>query len=111
MRIAATGAAVALTLISAWALYTESANTRQIEQQLMSSERLRERIENDIAVLKAERAYLAQPARIEQAARGIGMRPALERQYVQIESLIETATDGAELGEASAPAAIPLPAR
>ena len=87
MRMAATGGAIALTLASAWVLYSESTATLAFEQRLQSSERLRDRLRDDIAVLKAERAYLARPARIEPAARALGMRPALERQYVHIDDV------------------------
>ena len=87
MRMAATSGAVALTLVSAWVLYSESTATRRLEQQVQGAERQRERLEDEIAVLKAERAYLARPSRIEPAARALGMRPALERQYVRIDEL------------------------
>ena len=87
LRNAATGGAVALTLVSAWVLYTESTATRRLESQVLSADRQRERLEDEIAVLKAERAYLARPSRIEQAARALGMRPALERQYVRIDEI------------------------
>ena len=91
MGMAATSGAIALTLIAAGVLYTESAATRRLEQEVLGAERLRERLESDIAVLKAERAFLAQPAKIERAARAFGMRPALERHYVTIEDLVAPA--------------------
>ena len=101
MRIAATSAAVALTIASAWTLYSESSSTRVLEQRIQAAERERERIIGDIAVLKAERAYLARPSRIEAAARALGMRPALERQYVRIGEV----TQGDMPGGAARPSA------
>ena len=92
MRMATTGGAVALTLVSAWVLYSESAVTRRLEQQLLTAERQRERLEDEIGVLKAEQAWLARPARIEAAARALGLRPALERQYVHIDDPVDATT-------------------
>ena len=93
MRKAATGGAIALTLVSAWVLYAESTATRRLEQQVLSADRQRVRLEDEIAVLKAERAWLARPARIEPFARAIGMEPALQRQYVRVDEIV--ADDGA----------------
>jgi hypothetical protein len=87
MRKSAAGVAVALTIASAWVLYAESAATRRLEQQVLGAERLRERLDDDITVLKAEHAWLARPSRIEPAARALGMRPAIERQYVRIDDV------------------------
>ncbi len=84
MRIAATGFALALTLASAFVLYSESTVTRRLETQVQGAERQRERLEGEIAALKAERAHLARPARIEPAARALGLRPASERQTLDI---------------------------
>ena len=91
MRVAATSGAVALTLASAWMLYSESTTTRRLEQQLQQSDRKRERLVEDIAMLHAERAYLARPSRIEAAARAIGMRSGHERQYVEFGDLMDMA--------------------
>lgn len=82
MRIAATGMALSLTLASAVALYWESNSTRRLDATVQSAERQRERLEGEIAALKAERAFLSQPARIEPAARALGLRPASERQIL-----------------------------
>jgi cell division protein FtsL len=73
MRIPATFLASALTLASAYTLYSESAATRRLEIELQAKERHRERLESDIAVLRAERAFLARPSRIEPAAKDLGM--------------------------------------
>jgi cell division protein FtsL len=75
MRIFATATAIGLTIASAYFLYTEAAATRQLEAHVQATERKRDRLEAEIAVLKAERAYLSRPGRIEPAARALGMRP------------------------------------
>ena len=92
MRIAATSFALALTLTSAVVLYSESTATRRLESQVQGAERQRERLDGEIAVLKAERAFLARPARIEPAARALGLRPVTERQLVDAGALDDPAT-------------------
>ena len=88
MRIAATTFASALTLASAYVLYSEGSATRRLEAQVQAAERQRERLESDIAVLKAERAHLARPGRIEPAAKALGLRPPEADEHVQLESLL-----------------------
>lgn len=87
MRIAANSAAIGLTIASAYFLYAESVSTRRLEAQLQTSERLRERLENEIAVLRAERDYLSRPSRIEPAARALGMRPPVAGDYVELSEI------------------------
>ncbi len=87
MRIPATVLASALTLASAYTLYAESAVTRRLEAQVQAQERHRDRLENDIAVLKAERAHLARPSRIEPAAKAIGMRMPVAGEHVPLSVL------------------------
>jgi cell division protein FtsL len=77
--------AVASTLGSAAALYLVSDDTRRIERGVQERERLVDRTAADIAVLKAERAYLARPERIDALARGLGMRPLGDGQYVRLD--------------------------
>ena len=89
MRIAATGTALALTLASAVALYWESNSTRRLDARVHSAEKQREQLESEIAALRAERAFLSQPSRIEPAARALGMRPATERQIIEGGALAE----------------------
>ncbi len=84
MRIAANSAAIGLTITSAYFLYAESVSTRRLDAQVQTSERQRERLENEIAVLRAERAYLSRPSRIEPAARALGMRPPVAGDYVEL---------------------------
>lgn len=88
MRIAATSFACTLTLMSAYALYSETAANRRLEAQVQAAERQRERLEHDITVLRAERAHLARPSRIEPAAKALGMRTPEARDYVELNSLL-----------------------
>jgi cell division protein FtsL len=87
MRSAVTGLTVILTLASAFLLYVVSFDTRQLELEVQADELLRERLAGEIAVLKADWAYLSRPSRLEPAARQIGMRPATVQQSVRLEEL------------------------
>jgi cell division protein FtsL len=73
---------MALTLASAFLLYGINYDTRLMDQHLQKKERAIEKARGDIAILKAERAHLARPERIEPLARGLGLQPATERQIV-----------------------------
>ena len=75
-------AAMALTIASAFGLYQTKYDTRQLEAKLQAGERSIEKMEGDIAVLKAEKAYLARPERIEALARKQGLGPIAGHQYV-----------------------------
>lgn len=75
-------AAMALTIASAFGLYQIKYDTRQLEAKLQAGERAIEKMEGDIAVLKAEKAYLARPERIEALARKQGLGPVGGHQYV-----------------------------
>ena len=88
MRVAATAFATALTLASAWVLYSESTATRRIEARVQAAERQRERLDSDITVLKAERAWLSRPGRIEPAARTLGLRAPQAGEQVELEALL-----------------------
>ena len=77
-------AAAFLAIGSACALYGLKYETRRIETRVNAQERAAEKAERDIAVLKAERAYLGRPERIEALARLQGMEPVRERQYARI---------------------------
>jgi cell division protein FtsL len=81
---------VLATAVAAYALYAVKYDTRRIEADLHHAERKLERLEDDIAVLKAERAHLARPERIEKLARDLGLRLPDQRQYVRIEDLRNT---------------------
>jgi len=67
--------AVLLALSSAFLLYGLNYDTRMIERSLHAREREAEGARADIAVLRAERAHLARPERIEPLARGLGLEP------------------------------------
>ncbi len=73
-------AALAIALTSAFALYGINYDTRQLERRVQATERAIKIARRDIAVLKAERAHLGRPERIEPLARAQGLRPATERQ-------------------------------
>ncbi len=74
--------ALMLTLASAFVLYSSNYDTRQLEAHVEEQERAIDTARGDIAVLKAERAHLARPERIEPLARAMGLGPASERQLV-----------------------------
>lgn len=77
--------AIAVMLASAFFLYGVKYETRRLEIEVQAKERALERERSDIAVLKAERAHLGQPARIEPLARAMGLRPAEPNQYVRMD--------------------------
>jgi len=81
MRMLSLGALL-LALGSAFLLYGLSYDTRLLEDRVQAQERAIEQARSDIAVLKAERAHLARPDRIEPLARAQGLRPASEQQLV-----------------------------
>ncbi len=81
MRMLNLGAMV-LALASAFLLYGISYDTRLMDLRLQEKERAIEEARSDIAVLKAERAHLARPERIEPLARALGLQPTSERQLV-----------------------------
>ena len=78
--------AVALTIGAALALYGIKHDTRAIDARAQSLERAVEKAQSDIAVLEAERAWLARPERIEELARAQGLGPIAEAQYAAVES-------------------------
>lgn len=87
----AVGLSFALAIVAAFVLYSTTMTTRRIEQQVQAAEQRLERLKSDIAVLKADRAYLARPTRIEPAALQLGLRPNPDRIYL----MEETAAAGA----------------
>jgi cell division protein FtsL len=72
-----------LAISSAFFLYGLSYDTRQLEAHVSAEERRAEKARSDISVLKAERAHLARPARIEPIARGLGLQPMTDQQLTQ----------------------------
>ncbi|MFA5901646.1 MAG: septum formation initiator family protein [Hyphomicrobium sp.] len=73
-------AALMVTLASAFILYSSNYDTRRLEARVAEQERTIEKARGDIAVLKAERAHLGRPERIEPLARALGLGPASEQQ-------------------------------
>lgn len=71
-----------LALTSAFLLYGINYDTRLLDDRVGAQERAIEKARSDIALLKAERAHLARPDRIEPLARAQGLRPASEQQLV-----------------------------
>jgi len=79
-----TVSAAFLAISSAFLLYGLSYDTRLIEARVAAQERLAERARSDISVLKAERAHLARPDRIEPLARAQGLAPATDAQIEDV---------------------------
>jgi cell division protein FtsL len=77
-------AAIVLALACAFALYSVNYDTRKLEARVQADERLADALADDIAVLKAERAFLSRPERIERAARKLGLEPARGQQFVRL---------------------------
>jgi cell division protein FtsL len=75
-------AAVFLAIASAFLLYALNYDTRVLDAQLQGRERVAEKARADIAVLKAERAHLARPERIEPLARALGLEPMSQKHAV-----------------------------
>jgi len=75
-----TVAALAIALVSAFALYGINYDTRQLERRVQAKESAIKKARRDIAILKADRAHLGRPERIEPFARAQGLRPATEGQ-------------------------------
>lgn len=78
-----TVSAAFLAISSAFLLYGLSYDTRQLEASVAAQERLAERARSDISVLKAERAHLARPDRIEPLARAQGLLPITDKQIAE----------------------------
>ena len=81
MRMLVLGA-LTMTLASAVLLYGINYDTRLLENRVEAQEAAIDQAREDIAVLKAERAHLTRPDRIEPIARAQGLRPASEQQMV-----------------------------
>lgn len=96
MRVATIVSAL-LALASAFVLYVLSYDTRRMERAVAARERAADQARTDITTLKAERAYLTRPERIEPLARALGMRPIGERQLAD-----EFALDGRRAADAAA---------
>lgn len=84
-----------MALASAFLLYGLNYDTRLIQTAVSAKERAAERARADIAVLKAERAHLARPDRIEPLARAIGLEPLSERHLAPSDSSLPFQTSSA----------------
>ncbi|KAB2916314.1 MAG: cell division protein FtsL [Hyphomicrobiaceae bacterium] len=80
-----------LTLASAVALYVIKYDTRRLEARVLAQERTLEKLEIDVAVFEAERAYLARPERLEPLARERGLGPITTRQYLRVDADVQGA--------------------
>jgi len=74
--------ALFLAIASAFLLYSLNYDSRLLAAKVQAQEQYAEKLRGDIAVLKAERAHLARPERIEPLARAQGLKPLDERQVV-----------------------------
>jgi cell division protein FtsL len=73
------------TLASAIGLYALKYDTRKLEARVLAQEQALEKAATEVSVLKAERAHLARPERLEPLARQLGLMPITPRQYVRVE--------------------------
>ncbi|MGE3918979.1 MAG: cell division protein FtsL [Hyphomicrobiaceae bacterium] len=73
------------TIAAAAGLYVLKHDTRRAESEVHALERAIEKAESDIAALKAERAWLGRPERIDRLAREQGMGPIAPGQYRRLE--------------------------
>lgn len=78
--------AIGSMLVSAFVLYGIKHDTQAIEARVLSKERAIEKALTDIAVLKAEKAHLLRPERIEPIARGLGFAPPTPQQIVRTDA-------------------------
>jgi len=78
-----TTTSVFLALASAFLLYGLNYDTRQLEARVQDEDRAVAKARSDIAVLKAERAHLTRPERIEPLARAQGLAAATDKQFAR----------------------------
>ncbi|MBU2533831.1 MAG: cell division protein FtsL [Alphaproteobacteria bacterium] len=72
---------ISAALFSAFALYAFSYRTRGLAENNQAIERQISDLRREIAILRAERAYLMRPDRIEPLARQLGMEPVRGGQF------------------------------
>ena len=72
-----------LALASAFLLYGLNYDTRLLEARVQQDEAAVQQARSDIAVLKAERAHLTRPERIEPLARAQGLAAATDKQFAR----------------------------
>lgn len=76
--------AICLMLLSAFVLYTLNYDARLIETQVHFLDRRAAILRSDIALLKAEKAHLSRPERIEPFARSLGLQPLKAHQILKV---------------------------
>jgi cell division protein FtsL len=79
--------AVLSVLASALLLYGVNYNTRRIDIEVQAKERQLERLQTEIAMLRADLAFLSRPTRLEAEARKLGLETTAERKFARPESL------------------------
>jgi len=84
-------AAFFFAIASALLLYGLNYETRRLEAEVQSKERVAEHARDEIAVLKAERGTLARPDRIDGLARQIGLAPPRVDQFTNGRQVSEQA--------------------
>ncbi len=82
-RLLAILAGCAAVFAATW-LYALKHDTARFEADVHATERAIEKAESDIAALKAERAWLGRPERIDGLARSQGLGPVRPDQYGRI---------------------------
>jgi len=78
-----TTTSIFLALASAFLLYGLNYDTRLLEARVQQDEAAVQQARSDIAVLKAERAHLTRPERIEPLARAQGLAAATDKQFAR----------------------------
>jgi len=79
--------ALAAAVVSAVSLYAIGHRTRQLADTTTDTARAIRDLEREVAVLRAERAFLLRPERIESMAREMKMRPITGEQFTTTEAL------------------------
>jgi len=79
----ATPVLLAFAVVSAATLYAVNYRTRGLNHDLKQAHRQLEALDEEIATLRAERAFLARPDRIAKEARALGMGPASGTQFMR----------------------------
>lgn len=89
---------VSATFASAFVLYSVNYKTRALEHELREAGRVLEERAREVATLRAEREFLARPARLAREAEKLGMAPANGAQFILEEAATSAASDrGARL--------------
>jgi cell division protein FtsL len=83
------GLSVLAALGSAFTLYGIDYSTRRLEARVIGMERAATAASAQITALKAERAHLSRPERIEPLARAGGLAPPTARQFISADQLAQ----------------------